>query len=223
MYEGYRIGAILLMAGLGNRMGSEIPKQFLILGKKRVYLHTLQELQKSNIFDEIVLVTHPDWLRLVSEEASHVHIVEGASTRQESSFIGLKSFSQKPDIVLIHDAVRPFVSENILVNNVKAAIQYGAVDTCIASADTLVYAPDGFQIEEIPQRSHFQRGQTPQTFLYEWLVEAHQTTSSKNVTDDCALVKEMGKSIVIVQGEDRNFKITTKFDINLAEFLLNNN
>lgn len=223
MYKGYRIGAILLMAGSGNRMGSEIPKQFLMLGGKRVYIHTLEVLQKTQIFDEIVLVTHPDWLDTISQEVSLVKIVKGASTRQESSYLGLDGFSQEPDIVLVHDAVRPFVSREILINNVLQAIQHGAVDTCISSADTLVYAPDGLWIDHIPQRAHFQRGQTPQTFRYDWLLEAHQKTTLKNATDDCAIVKELGKPIHIVQGEDHNFKITTKFDINLAEFLLNNN
>ncbi len=223
MYNGFRIGAILLMAGSGNRFGSEIPKQFLLLGEKRVYLHTLDALWNAQIFDEIILVTHPNWIQSTLLEVPYGTVVTGGSTRQQSSYIGLQSFSQKIDIVLVHDAVRPFVSRDILINNVEQAILHGAVDTCIPSADTLVFAPLKTKIDHIPNRSQFQRGQTPQTFLYQWLKEAHENTLLNNASDDCTLVIERGKTIQIVQGDDRNFKITTKFDIILAEFILNNN
>lgn len=222
MFNGFRIGAILLMSGSGNRMLSEIPKQFLILGEKKVYQHTLDAICQTQIFDEIILVTHPDWIDRVSLETSY-KVVKGASTRQDSSYIGLQSFSQEPDIVLVHDAVRPFVSAEILMNSVEQTIMHGAVDTCIPSSDTLVYAPDGKQIDQIPKRSEYLRGQTPQTFRYQWLLNAHQQTRLKNATDDCSLLLEQGMPVHIITGDDRNFKITTKFDIDLARFLINNN
>jgi 2-C-methyl-D-erythritol 4-phosphate cytidylyltransferase len=220
MYQGCRIGAILLMAGQGSRLGGEIPKQFLVLGKKRVYLHTLDVFYQTKIFDEIVLVCHPDWLNIVAPPSCT--IVEGGKTRQESSYRGLKGFTQKPDIVVVHDAVRPFVSKEILLNNVSQAMKHGAVDTCIPSSDTLVYAPQGAMIERIPKREQYYRGQTPQTFHYDLLLEAHQATHTENASDDCLLVIERGRAVHIVLGDDRNFKLTTSFDIKLAEFLLNN-
>ena len=167
MYQGNKVGAILLMAGQGSRLGAEIPKQFLVLGRKRVYLHTLSVFYEAEIFDEIVLVCHPHWLDIVAGEVSFGTIVEGAVTRQESTYRGLKGFTQKPDIVVVHDAVRPFVSKEILLKNVEQAILHNAVDTCITMP--YAYAPQGTMIESIPKREEYQRGQTPQTFRYEWL------------------------------------------------------
>ncbi|HSX13214.1 MAG TPA: IspD/TarI family cytidylyltransferase [Chlamydiales bacterium] len=223
MFNGFRIGAILLMSGSGNRFGSEIPKQFLLLGKKKLYFHTLEALQSAQIFDEMILVTHPDWIETVASEVPRAKVIPGAMSRQGSCFCGLKAFSQPPDIVLVHDAVRPFVSKEILIQNIEQAIIHGAVDTCIPSADTLVHAVDGLKIDHIPDRAHYYRGQTPQTFRYEWLMQAHVHSKRENATDDCALVLERGLPVHIVQGEDRNIKITTKFDINIAELILNNN
>lgn len=222
MYKNFRIGAILLMAGSGNRFGSEIPKQFHRIGARPIYSYTLNALLGAQIFDEILLVTHPEWVEIVAHEAPVGKVIQGSKTRQESSFTGLKNFSQKPDIVLIHDAVRPFVSKEILISNVENAIIHGAVDTCIPSSDTLVYAPQGAQIEQIPDRSHYQRGQTPQTFHYEKILKAHQETKLENATDDCVLILEQGDPVYITPGEERNFKITNKHDINLAELLINN-
>lgn len=207
-----RIGAILLMAGSGCRFGSSIPKQFLTLGGKEMYRHALDLMIASGLFDEIVLVSHPDWLEL-----PHEKVIAGGNTRQESSLKGLLSFSSKPDIVLIHDAARPFVTEKILRDNVEAALEFGAVDTCIPSSDTLVYAPDGGRIEHIPKRAEYLRGQTPQTFRMDWILEAHERTRETNATDDCQLVLQSGKPVHIVAGDERNIKITTEFDLLIAE------
>src|SRR5690606_33150116 len=150
-----KIGAVLLMAGKGCRFGGDTPKQFLSLGGKEIYRHALDLMVSLGLFEEIILVTHPDWLDL-----PYTGVIHGGKTRQESSLKGLLGFKVKPDIVLIHDAVRPFVTEKILRDNIAAALEFGAVDTCIPSSDTLVYAPSGDQIEKIPQRREYLRGQT---------------------------------------------------------------
>ena len=122
--------------------------------------------------------------------------------------------------VVIHDAVRPFVSDEILQNNISAVKEYGAVDTCIPSADTLVYAPNKTEIESIPNRSEYLRGQTPQSFSYSIIKSAHEKAIRDNIhnaSDDCQLVMRDGKKVHIVLGEDRNLKITTELDLFLAE------
>jgi 2-C-methyl-D-erythritol 4-phosphate cytidylyltransferase len=214
MYLGKRIGAILLMGGEGSRFGSSMPKQFHLIGEKKVYLHTLDRFIESGLFDEIVLVCHPDWIDL-----PHEGVIRGGKTRQESSYAGLKGFRERPDIVVIHDAVRPFVSERILRENVEGAIEWGAVDTCIASADTLVHAPGGRVIESIPKREEFFRGQTPQSFRMDWIVEAHERAMEEgveNASDDCRLVLRMGRKIYVVAGDEKNIKITSEFDLFIA-------
>jgi 2-C-methyl-D-erythritol 4-phosphate cytidylyltransferase len=214
-----RIGAILLMGGDGKRFGSELPKQLQLLGGKKVFTYALETLIASGLFHEIVLVCHPHWM--VAHEGARS--IPGGATRQQSSYRGLHGFTQRPDIVLIHDAVRPFVSERILRDNVALAIQHGAADTCIPSADTLVHAPGGQRIAAIPPRAEYQRGQTPQTFRYDWILEAHEQAlvqGVENASDDCQLALRMGRPIWIAQGEEINIKITTELDLSLAESLL---
>ncbi len=219
MIEGLRVGAILLMGGEGVRFGGQIPKQFRCLGQKKIYLYPLEVLKASRLFDEILLVCHRDWIEIVKRETS-VRVVEGGKTRQESSYRGLLGFDRRPDVVLIHDAVRPFVNERILKENVEQAIVHGAVDTCIPTADTLVHAPGGQLISHIPKREEYLRGQTPQTFRTDWIMEAHERALKEgieNASDDCRLVLHCGHPVKVVIGEERNLKITSEFDLLLAE------
>ncbi len=216
MYQGKSIAAILLMAGEGKRFGSGIPKQFHELGSKKIYLFAMETILGMGIFDEVILVCHKDWM--VDHEG--VRVIEGGESRQESSYRGV--LAARGDVVLIHDSVRPFVSERILRENVEMAIQYGAVDTCIPSADTLVHAPGGKKIGNIPKREEFFRGQTPQTFRREWILEAHRKMRGMGASDDCQLVLGMGRDVWVVKGEERNMKITTDFDLAVAGGLLEN-
>lgn len=206
------VKAILLMGGAGVRFQGALPKQFVRLSGKPIYEHTLNVLESSGLFHEIILVCHPD------------HMIEGAicggKTRQESSYLGLLACGPDTDIVLIHDAVRPFVTHEILRNNLEAAKKVGAVDTCIPTADTIVQGND--HITAFFDRETMLRGQTPQTFKYDLILKAHQITPHQNATDDCRLVHEMGHRVAIVPGSDENIKITTKLDLYLAEQLLCN-
>ncbi|MGB7978496.1 MAG: IspD/TarI family cytidylyltransferase [Chlamydiales bacterium] len=218
MYEGKTIGAVLLMGGQGLRFGSEVPKQFHLLGETMIYCYPLDTLIRSALFDEIVLVCPPNRMDIPED-----HVAKGGATRQESSYLGILAFKQRPDIVLIHDAVRPFVTLRILKDNVEGAVRWGAVDTCIPSADTLVYAPYRERIESIPIREHYLRGQTPQTFRMDWILEAHERALAdgiKNASDDCSLVLRLGKQVHIVAGDETNIKITSEFDLAIAKNLL---
>ncbi len=211
------IKAIILMGGEGNRFGSTIPKQFVRLSGKEIYRHTLDVFLNSSLFDEIILVVHPDFLETVQ---SDVTIVSGGRTRQESVYQGLLACGSETEYVVIHDAVRPFISQEILKKNIKAAMAHKAVDTCIPSADTIVHSQDGDQIENIPNRSHYLRGQTPQSFAYDLILKAHETTESKNASDDCQLVLDLSHPVKIVEGSSDNIKITHELDLFLAEQLL---
>ncbi len=213
MLLGKRIGALLLMGGEGLRFGNETPKQFLPLAGKEVYRHAFDTLVASALFDEIILVCHPDWVDSVTGKA-----VPGGKTRQESSYRGLKAFLHNPEVVLIHDAVRPFVTEAILLKNITTAMEFGAANTCIPSTDTLVHAP-GQTIQDIPKREEYLRGQTPQTFRYDWILKAHEKALADgigNASDDCRLVLRLGLPIHVVPGNEKNMKITTEFDLEVA-------
>lgn len=215
--------ALILMGGEGRRLGSAVPKQFHGLGSLKVYQHTLETFRQSGLFQEIILVCHPDWIEGVREETAHlpeVKVIAGGETRQASSLEGLKACHPQCHYVMIHDAVRPFVSLEILQNNAEAVLKYRAVDTVISSADTLVITEDGSTIDSIPPRHHFRRGQTPQTFAYSLISEAHEKASSKNATDDCCLVMDLGVDVHLVEGSDENLKITTEWDLSMAEHYL---
>ena len=225
----YKVSAMLLMGGQGSRFNSSTPKQFHRLSGKAVFLHTLEVFIKSHLFSEIILICPYKWLRLVTELTSNtkasipIKITIGGKTRQESSSLGLEALDPKSTHVVIHDAVRPFITQKILTDNVNAVIKYHAVDTCIRSTDTVVHAPTGKTIDDIPMRSHYLRGQTPQSFLIPLIKQAHETAPIHNLsdtTDDCTLVKQLGHPVHIVEGSECNIKITTELDLYLAEQIL---
>jgi 2-C-methyl-D-erythritol 4-phosphate cytidylyltransferase len=218
-----RFTAILLMAGIGSRLGSPVPKQFHQLGSKKIYLYTLETFLDSNLFQQIILVCHPDWIDDVKNEIPSdpkIRVIPGGPTRQSSSLLGLQACDLTTQFVMIHDAVRPFVSQEILKCNATAVQQHRAVDTCIPSADTIVHSENGHSVASIPARKAYLRGQTPQTFDYQLICEAHRKTKAAESTDDCSLVLELGHPIAIAAGEEDNIKITTELDVEIAEGVL---
>lgn len=210
---------IILMGGTGQRLGGDVPKQFRLLGNAPIYRHTVQRFLESNLFSCIVLVCHPAWMQKVREETAEqdVVVIAGGATRQESSRLGLRACPAGTTTVVIHDAVRPFVSPRILQDNIEMAKKHGAADTCIPSADTIVRSEDGEFLSEIPLRRHLWRGQTPQSFAYDLICRAHRTTQKLNSSDDCSLVLEMKSPVALVLGDEANIKITTETDLQVAE------
>ncbi|MBI2742764.1 MAG: 2-C-methyl-D-erythritol 4-phosphate cytidylyltransferase [Chlamydiales bacterium] len=219
------VSAILLMGGKGARFKSALPKQFHALAGKKIYLHTLERFLKSSLFAEIILVCPEEWAEEVKSDlegcTDNIRIAVGGATRQESSYLGLLACSPQTTHVVIHDAVRPFVTEKILRENIAACQAFEAADTCTPSADTIVHSKDGQKIDEIPQRAHYLRGQTPQSFSYPLILKAHELAEKEGraATDDCSLVLALGHPVRIVEGDESNIKITTDLDLYLAEQL----
>lgn len=214
------VKGILLMAGQGKRFSAADPKQFHFLAGEKIYLRTLDRFATSELFEEIILVCDPEFITQVQAEVSVAHrVIAGGATRQESSYKGLLACGPDTHIVVIHDAVRPFVSHRILEENVRRAKEFAAVDTCIPTHDTLIQTKDGKTISAIPPRAELMRGQTPQSFSYPLILKAHQKTKRTNATDDCCLVLDQGHPVHIVAGEEHNMKITTQYDLLVAERL----
>jgi ribitol-5-phosphate 2-dehydrogenase (NADP+) / D-ribitol-5-phosphate cytidylyltransferase len=221
--DGRNIRAILLMGGRGERFGSQLPKQFHRVAGKKVYLYTLESFLRMGFFETIFLVYCPGWREEIEDDVKNypnIQLVEGGETRQESSLLGLRACGEGTEIVIIHDAVRPFVSAHTVKETIEKTISHGAVDTCIALADTIVHSEHGREISSIPNRAEYLRGQTPQGFLYPLILEAHCRTQQSNASDDCSLVLERGHPVAIVPGEERNIKITTELDLFVAEQLI---
>lgn len=222
------ISGIILASGSGQRFSGSQPKQFTKLAGLPVLVHTLKTFQSSVSIDAIIVVCHEDFVEEVWHLVSRyslgkvTKVVAGGETRQESSRIGIECCGDNAGHVLIHDSVRPFLTHRVIDDVVAAVRIHKAVDTVIPSADTLVEVDvDGF-ISNIPDRSLFRRGQTPQAFSLDLIREAHRLALSDgivNATDDCALVLRLGHQVFTVAGDEQNIKITYPLDLHLADKL----
>lgn len=227
--------AIILAGGSGARFGSDIPKQFTKLAGRTILERTIDTFEKSDSIDEIIIVSKEDY----ASHISHIvdknkwekikSIVHGGDSRVESTLCALNEISkyQYSDAnILIHDAVRPFVSKTILSSCVDALEKFSAVDTAIASSDTIVVVDHDNMASAFPDRRMLRRGQTPQGFHLGLLQKAYdrirQGFDSSNFTCDCSVVKFMFPDVkmAVIPGDDRNIKITNPIDIFMAETLI---
>jgi 2-C-methyl-D-erythritol 4-phosphate cytidylyltransferase len=226
------ISAILLAGGDGNRFGGEVPKQFLRLAGEEILVRSVQALVSAQI-DELVVVAHARWLdeteQLVAKASAGVptKVVAGGNSRNESTWNGLMALEAGDgDVVVVHDAVRPLLPHDVLRRAIDPVVDGLAdgTDTVIPSADTLVIV-DGGVVVEIPDRSRFRRGQTPQVFRKGVLVQAYAAARAAGdmaATDDCSLVLRHvpGARILAVPGDEVNLKITTRLDMVMADRMI---
>ena len=224
--------ALIVAAGSGTRMGMETPKQFVLVKDKPLLFYSVNMFETYPELDSIVIVTNKEYISEVEEIVKEYNfkkvkaIVSGGETRQDSVYNGLtkiKEFASEDDIVLIHDSARPLVNHRIIYDNIKACLEFGAVDTVIQASDTIVKSTDGSGVDELPLRKELYQAQTPQTFKLGLILEAHEyakTHHIPDVTDDVKLVISLGKQVHIVEGSKLNFKITTPEDLDLLEALL---
>lgn len=226
--------AIILSAGSGSRFGSDIPKQFINLAGKNIIEYTIAAFEQNDKIDEICIVADTIYHEKLLEISKNNNftkvkkIIQGGIERKDSSYNAIKEYQNQKDINLIfHDAVRPFVSQRIINDCIESLEKYNAIDVAIPTADTIIQIDEiSKTIENIPQRSKLQRGQTPQAFKLEVIKKAHELANQdKNepmFTDDCGLVKQYlpNERIFVVNGEEKNIKITYKEDLLYAEKLI---
>ena len=226
--------ALILAAGSGSRMGNaDKPKQFLPIYGKPLMIHTIEAFEVHDEVEAIVIVTNDIYIDQVKVWCKQYDlgkvkaVVAGGNSRQISVYNGLtavKAISKsKDDIILIHDAARPLISQKIISDNIEACKKYDAVDTVIKASDTIIRSVDEKVISDIPNRSELYQGQTPQTFKLSLILEAHEKAKSglvPNVTDDARLVISLGKDVHLVEGSKQNFKITTFDDLMMLKALL---
>ena len=226
--------ALILAAGTGSRMGNaDKPKQFLPIYGKPLMVHTIEAFEMNPEVDAIVISTNSEYIDDVKVmckqyDLSKVKsVVAGGNTRQISVYNGLKGVqevgAQDDDIVIIHDSARPLISQKIIVDNINACKEFGAVDTVIKASDTIVHSENGETITDIPPRKELYQGQTPQTFKMSIIMKAHEAALNNeipNVTDDTKLVLSLGMPVHLVEGDKLNFKITTFDDLMMLKALL---
>lgn len=220
--------AVIVAAGKGKRMGTEISKQFLPLGGKEILAHTVQKFEKAKNIRDIILVTGADSLQDVQEMAQEygwekiVSIVAGGKERQDSVWNGLQQVAADTEIILIHDGVRPFVTEDILNISIETALEMGGCVAGVPAKDTIKVC-DGENIAiATPDRSTLWQIQTPQTFRKERIVKAYEQAEEDGFvgTDDASFAEHCGYPVKVIMGSYRNIKITTKEDLIIGEAFL---
>lgn len=213
--------AVIVAAGKGRRMGTEISKQFLPLCGKEILAHTVEKFEKAACIRDIILVTGGDALQDVRQMAQEygwkkiISVTEGGRERQDSVFLGLQQVPQDTEIVLIHDGVRPFVTEEILERSIAAAKETGGCVAGVPAKDTIkVCDAEGFAIAT-PDRSTLRQIQTPQTFRRKEILAAYEKAKADGFlgTDDASVAEHSGFLVRVIMGSYRNIKITTKEDL----------
>ncbi|MFC7050729.1 bifunctional 2-C-methyl-D-erythritol 4-phosphate cytidylyltransferase/2-C-methyl-D-erythritol 2,4-cyclodiphosphate synthase [Emcibacter nanhaiensis] len=218
-----KVAAVIVAAGRGQRVGGETPKQYLTLGDKTVLYHTVKKFLNHPQIDRIVVAIHPDDVMLYNKAIGILKLmppVYGGETRQQSVLCGLEALvSEAPDIVLIHDAARPLLSEELISRTIETAKTKGSALPALPVADTLKRVENDL-VSGTVDRTNLWRAQTPQAFNFTEILEGHRTARGMNLTDDVAVAEFVGLPVAITDGEERNFKITSKEDLEKAELMI---
>lgn len=232
------IYAEILAGGKGTRMGNtEMPKQFLTIGNKPIIIHTLEAFLLNVRFNKVIITTPKQWIQHTNDLiAKHIPknnqekivVCEGGSDRNESIMSGIKYIEKEfgindDDVIVTHDAVRPFITHRIIDENIDMALEYGSTDTVVPAFDTIVSSEDGNVITDIPRRDFMYQGQTPQSFNIKKLVDLYNSLSKEEkelLTDAAKIFVVKGEKVKLVKGEVFNMKLTTPYDLKIANALV---
>ena len=217
-------GAVIVAAGSATRMGG-IDKVMAQLGGEPMIRRTVRAFQDCDAVSEIVVVTREDLILpitfLCADMPKVIAVVAGGKSRQESVHLGLNALSGKVRLAAIHDGARPLVTWQVIDRVIRAANTYGAAAPAIPVKDTIKVVQGGV-VKQTPDRATLFAVQTPQVFDFDLLRGALKKaqTEKVQVTDDCSAVERMGMAVKIVEGDERNIKVTTPLDLKIAELLL---
>lgn len=229
--------AIIFAGGIGQRLNNgenSTPKQFLKINDKPIIIRTLELFQTHKDIDKIYISIHPDYYEYMQELVKYyyitktVGIVNGGKTGQESIYNALK-LAQKENpqdsIVLIHDGVRPNITEEVITKNIECTKKNGNAITCTSCFETILISENGINPEHVPYRKDTYAAQAPQTFHLCEVIEAHEITRKTNpnytdIVDTCTLYKTLNKKTFMVKGNRGNIKITTIEDLYILRALI---
>lgn len=224
--------ALLIAGGSGNRMHQDIPKQFLTVNERPVIIYTLEAFERHPEIDAIAVVCIKGWDLVLQAYAKQFNItklkyvVKGGENGQASIRNGVyeleKHFS-RDDIVLIHDAIRPMVSAEIISDCIRVVTQYGNAITVIPCAEAMMQTVDGSISTGSYPRDRLKRTQTPQGFRLGQICDLHKRALEKGITNSvasCTLMIEMGEQVYFSVGSEKNIKLTTVDDIDIFKALL---
>lgn len=224
--------ALLIAGGSGNRMHQDIPKQFINVNERPVIVYTLEAFEKHPEIDAIAVVCIDGWEQVLWAYAKQFnitklkYIVPGGKNGQDSIRNGVMELEQhfdREDIVLIHDAIRPMVSEEIISDNIRVAKEHGNAVTVIPCAEAMMQTQDGIVSTGSYPRDNLKRTQTPQAFHIGDICDLHREALKVGITNSvasCTLMIEMGKQVYFSAGSEKNIKLTTVEDIDIFKALL---
>lgn len=224
--------AMLIAGGTGQRMGQEIPKQFLNVNDKPVIIYTLEAFQNHPDIDAIAVVCLKEWMHVLEVYARQFniskleHIISGGDNGQSSIRNGvfeLEKHYNRQDFVLVHDAIRPMVSKDVISDCLKVAQEHGNAITVIPCAEAMVMTNDQQSSEELYPRDQLKRTQTPQAFHIGEICDLHREALAHGITNSVAsvtLMIELGHRVYFSKGSEKNVKLTTVEDIDIFKALL---
>ncbi len=230
------IYAAVLAGGVGSRMqNTDMPKQFLELNGKPIIIHTVEKMLMNDRVDRLYIGINPNWLTFCEDlvrkhfgNNDKIAVVAGGADRNGTIINIIDSIESTngigdDDIIVTHDAVRPFLTQRIIDDNIDAALEFGACDTVVKASDTIVRSDKGDFITEIPPRDPLYQGQTPQSFNIKLLKSCFDEMTDEEravLTDACKICVLKNRPVRLVEGEVLNFKITTIGDYQMARAML---
>ena len=225
---------LIIAGGVGARMGQDIPKQFINVYDKPVIIYTLEAFQKHPSIDAIEVVCLDGWHEVLWAYAKQFgiakleNIVSGGKNGQDSIRNGLYDIASRhngsDDIVLVHDAIRPMVSNDIISDNIRVCRQYGNAITVVPCTAAMLKTFDSLSTEEQVPRDNLKITQTPQAFFLQDIIAAHKEALEKGITNSvasCTMYIELGRKLYMSAGSEKNLKLTTAEDIEIFKALLN--
>ena len=216
-------GAVIVAAGTASRMGG-IDKVMAPLGDEPMIVHSLRAFSGCDAIKEIVVVTRADLVETIRQLCIDfpkvIAVTVGGANRQDSVMAGIKVLSRKAQLVAVHDGARPLITRDVIDRAVRAANSYHAAAPGVAVKDTIKVAKGGI-VAQTPDRDKLRAIQTPQVFDVDLLQAALTKAQQENtaVTDDCSAVENLGMSVKIVTGDEKNIKVTTPMDLKIAQLL----
>lgn len=224
--------ALIIAGGKGVRMHQEIPKQFLTVNEKPVIVYTLEAFERHADIDAIAVVCIAGWENILSAYARQYgitklkHIIPGGDNGQGSIRNGifeLEKHYDRNDLVLVHDAIRPMLSADIISDCIATATQYGSAIATVPCQEAMLETSDQISTHSSYPRENLRRTQTPQAFPIGVLADAHREALEKGITNSiasCTLMVELGRTIYFSHGSEKNLKLTTPEDIDIFRALL---
>ncbi|MBR2549723.1 MAG: 2-C-methyl-D-erythritol 4-phosphate cytidylyltransferase [Clostridiales bacterium] len=224
---------LIIAGGVGARMHQDIPKQFINVFDKPVIIYTLEAFQRHPEIDAIEVVCLEDWQGALKAYAKQFgiakleNVVNGGKNGQDSIRNGIYDIATRhnspDDIVLVHDAIRPMISEEVISDNIRVCREYGNAITVVPCTAAMLKTYDSVSTTEQVPRDNLKITQTPQAFFVQDIVAAHKEALEKGITNSvasCTMYIELGRKLYMSQGSEKNLKLTTTEDIEIFKSLL---